>query len=146
MDLQESLKNRYGCADDDDVSELAASMRQLIDHVVDRVPGVTGALVSSADGFVLASRMPVAADDASVAAMSSALLGLSDRLLRTVGNDPVRVGQLRSDDAQVFLFAIAHAATLTVFADSSADGRQVVGVGREITLGLTRLFRGTVDV
>jgi hypothetical protein len=121
-------------------------MRQLIDQVVDGVPGATGALVSSADGFVLASRLPAGVDDASVAAMSAALLGLSDRLLRTVGSDPVRVGQLRSGDAQVFVFAIARAATFTVFADSSADGRQIVGVGREITLGLTRLFRGTVDV
>lgn len=126
--------------------EIVASMEQLIDQVIDGIPGVTGGLVSSVDGFALASRLPDGTDEASVAAMSSALLGLSSRLAQSVGREPVRVGQLRSGDTQVFVFAAAHAATFTIFADPSADGRRVAAVGREVALGLTRLFRGTVDV
>lgn len=121
-------------------------MRQLLDQVVERVPGVLGALVSSADGFTLASRLPAGADAASVAAMSAALLGVANQLVGTMGREPVRVGQLRSGDAQVFVFSVAHAASLAVFAEPTTDSRQLAAVGREITLALTRLFRGTADV
>lgn len=128
--------------------DVTASMHQLLDLVVGEVPGVVGAVVGSADGFVLASRLPdtSTADAASLAAMSAALLGLSSRLVEAVAPGPPRVAELRSDAAHGYLFAVAHAATLTVLATPESDRPQVMAVGREVTTGLLRLLRGTSDV
>lgn len=119
------------------------SMRQLIDHVVGVVPGVVGAVVSSADGFVLASRLPddERVDTSAVAAMSAAALGLADRLVRLVGERPATVSHHRSDDGQVFVFTIVGVAVLTVLADARALPEQIRQVGRELTIGLERLLR-----
>jgi predicted regulator of Ras-like GTPase activity (Roadblock/LC7/MglB family) len=122
------------------VTEIDASMRQLIDHVVDGVPGVAGALVSSKDGFVLATRLPESADPSAVAAMSAASLGLATRLVQLAGDTPVTISHHRSTDGQVFVFAISHVAVLTVLADASADANRIRLVGREITTGLQRVF------
>lgn len=128
-------------------SDLTTSMYQLLDAVVGPVPGVVGAVVSSADGFVLAARLPAdsTADAASVAAMSAALLGLSNRLVQSVAPGPSRVAELRSEAAHGYVFAVAHAATLTVLATPESERPQVMAVGREITTGLLRLLRGTPD-
>lgn len=125
-------------------SELTAAMHQLLDHVVGHVPGVVGAVVSSADGFALAARLPedTSADAASIAAMSAALLGLSNRLVQTIAPEPSRVLELRSDGAHGYVFAVAGAATLTVLAVPEAERPQIMAVGREITAGLQRILRG----
>lgn len=123
-------------------------MRQVIDHVVDHVPGVVGALVSSSDGFTLAARLPVTfdGDAAGLGAMAAACLGLSNRLVGTLGESPATVSQHRSADAQVLVVAIAHVAALTLLAEPDADAEQLAGVGREAAAGLKRLFRGAAAV
>ncbi|MEJ7800272.1 MAG: roadblock/LC7 domain-containing protein, partial [Ilumatobacter sp.] len=88
-------------------SEITHSMNQLIDHLVDQVPGVLGALVSSADGFTLVARLPADAtlDAAALGAMSAAALALANRLVQSVGAGPATVSHHRSADAQTFVFA-----------------------------------------
>lgn len=129
-------------------SDIVASMHQLLDHVVGHVPGVVGAVVSSADGFALASRLPAdsTTDAAALAAMSAALLGLSNRLVQSIAPQPSRVAELRSDGAHGYVFAVAHAASLTVLATATSDRSQIIAVGREVTAGLLRLLRGVADV
>ena len=145
---QDFLKPVELDADDNGMTAIDASMHHVIDHVVDRVPGVTGALVSSADGLVLASRITreTALDAAAIAAMSAALLGLSNRLVQLMGDAPASFAHQRSDDGQVFVFGISKVAVLTVLADPSAHPAQIQIVGREIGLGLERLFRDTASV
>ena len=122
---------------------LAAAMHALLDQVVGHVPGVVGAVVSSADGFALAGRLPAdaRADAASIAAMAAALVGLSDRLVQSVAPEPARVLELRSDGAHGYVFAVAGAATLTLLALPESERPQVMAVGREISAGLLRLLR-----
>lgn len=159
-DRQELLKVSDGQTDTDPVStptadpqgvgttgEITASMHALLDLVVGQVPGVTGAVVASADGFSLAARLPgtATADAASVAAMSAALVGLANRLVQSVAPEPSKVAELRSEGAHAYVFAVAQAATLTVLATPESDRTQVMAVGREITSGLLRLLRGTAD-
>jgi predicted regulator of Ras-like GTPase activity (Roadblock/LC7/MglB family) len=162
-DRQEVLKNAFERADTDPVSaptvdptdagpviasDVTASMHQLLDHVVGHVPGVVGAVVGSADGFSLAARLPAtsAMDAASLAAMSAALLGLANRLVQSIAPAPSRVAELRSDGAHGYVFAVAHAATLTVLTTPEADRPQILAVGHEVTNGLLRLLRGIADV
>lgn len=123
---------------------LTSAMHELLDHVVGHVPGVVGAVVSSADGFALAARLPEqsGADAASIAAMSAALLGLSNRLVQAVAPEPSRVLELRSDGAHAYVFTVAGAATLTLLAVPESERPQIMAVGREITAGLHRILRG----
>jgi hypothetical protein len=145
---QDFLKPVALDADDNGMTEIDASMHDVIDHVVDRVPGVLGALVSSADGLVLASRITrqTALDAAAIAAMSAAVLGLSNRLVQLMGDSPASFAHQRSADGQVFVFGISKVAVLTVLADATAHPAQIQSVGREIGLGLERLFRRTASV
>ena len=147
-EIQDSLKPPVRSAENSRMTEIDASMHQLIDHVVDHVPGVFGALVSSADGLVLASRIThnTGMDSAAIAAMSAALLGLSNRLVQLTGAAPASFSHQRSTDGQVFVFGISKMAVLTVLADPTAQPAQIQSVGREIGLGLERLFRGTANV
>lgn len=132
-------------------------MHQVLDHLVGQVPGVIGALVSSADGFTLAARLPVhvdtetgievdAIDAAGLGAMSAAALALSNQLVKTSGESAADISHHRSADGQVLIFPIAHIAVLTVLATVVADARQLTLVGREATVGIQRLFRGAATV
>ena len=146
--IQDSLKHDHGASDNNRVTDIDASMTQLVDHVVDQVPGVLGVLVSSADGLVITSRIThnTGLDAPAIAAMSAAVLGLSNRLVQLMGSAPTSFSYQRSADGQVFVFGISKVAVLTVLADPSAAPVQVQRVGREIGRGLERLFRGTFDV
>ena len=123
-------------------------MRELIGELVDRVPSVTGALVSSSDGFVLSSRIPAGdgVEISAVAAMSAAAAGLANQLTQLTGDAPADVCHQRSVDGQVFVFRIAHIAVLTVLTDAHADAEQIRLVGIEVAKGLQRLFRSTANV
>ena len=129
-------------------SEITHSMNQLIDHLVDQVPGVLGALVSSADGFTLVARLPADAtvDAAALGAMSAAALALANRLVQSVGAGPATVSHHRSADAQTFVFAVANLAVLTVLTDHEANAERIAMVGREVSSGLQRLFRSATTV
>lgn len=142
---QDSLKP----ADEPPVmAEIVVSMRQVIDYLVDEVPGITGALVSSADGFVLADRL--AAGNTSnvdaLGAMSASALALSNRLVRSLGDDSATVSLHRSARGQMVIVPIAHIAVLTLLATPDANTEHVTLVGRETCRELQRLFRGTADV
>ena len=125
------------------ISSIDATMRQLVDHVVDGVPGVTGALIASVDGFVLASRLPtvVEYDESALAAMSAAMLGLSNRLVRLGGPAPVDVSHHHSAQAQVSVFAVGTSAALTIIATDAADASRIDRIGREVAQGLVHAFQ-----
>lgn len=124
-------------------TETQLSIQHLIDHVVDGIEGVSGALIASADGFVLASRLPqhIPHDAPAIAAMSAATLGLAGRLVGLGGAAPADVSIHRSVHSQVFVFAVGRHAALTVLADHAADAALVERVGREVCIGLDRAFR-----
>ena len=122
-----------------DVNALSdSSMRGLVDHLVEQVPGVKGALISSIDGRVLSSRMPPGArlDPPAIAAMSAATLGLANRLVQLAGPDTATVSVQRSPTGKVFVFAVSESAVLTVVADLSADDQIIRLVGLEVSTGL----------
>lgn len=121
---------------------LEDSILRLVDRVVAELPGVSAAMVSSADGLVLASRVPrrLGLDPQTIAAMSAAALGLSNRLVQLTGPSPATFSHQRSDDGQVFVFGIAGVAVLTVLTDPSADPAEVQRLGHELAVALDRLF------
>lgn len=123
-------------------------MPRVLDHLVEQIPGVVGALVSSADGFVLAANLPAewSTESAGMGAMTAAAIALSNRLVATVGESSATVCHHRSDHGQVLILPVAHLAVLTILAHPGADADQLTLVGREATMGLQRLFRGAASV
>ena len=117
-------------------------MRELIDHVVDGVPGVIGALIASTDGFLITSRLPEneVFDPSAVAAMSASALALASRLVQLVGPMPAKTVLHRSAQAQVCVFAVGTTAVLTIVAESSADAERIERIGYEVSWGLVRAF------
>jgi predicted regulator of Ras-like GTPase activity (Roadblock/LC7/MglB family) len=128
--------------------EITRSMHLVLHHLVEHTPGVLGALVSSADGFTLASRLDPGAeiDGAGLGAMSAAAIALSNQLVATAGGSVASLSHHRSRDGQVLILPIAHIAVLTVLASAGADVDQLTAVSREAAGGLQRLFRGAATV
>jgi predicted regulator of Ras-like GTPase activity (Roadblock/LC7/MglB family) len=148
LTLPHSLKPPTGVADDSHVTEIEASLHQLLDQLLRRVPGVSGGLVASVDGLVLAAELPPGTgfDPASIAAMSAATLALSNRLVQVTGSAPITWSHQRSNDGQVFVFGISHVAVLTVLAEPAASPSMIQYVGTDAGRGIERLFRGAAQV
>lgn len=129
-------------------AEITRSMHLVLHHLVEKTPGVTGALVASADGFALASRFAPdsAIDAAGLGAMSAAALALSNQLVTVTGEAAANVSHHRSHDCQVLIVPVAHVAVLTVMINAEADAEQLTSVAREAAIGLQRLFRGVATV
>ena len=115
-------------------------MQGVIDHVVEGVPGVIGALLASTDGFVIASRLPQRAelDPSAIAAMSAAALALATRLVQLHGTAAAATAVLRSSQTQVCVFAVGTSAVLTILAESGADTERIDRIGYEVSWGLVR--------
>ena len=121
-------------------SVIEASMQGVIDHVVDGIPGVIGALIASTDGFVIASRLPERdeLDPSAIAAMSAASLALATRMVQLHGTAAAATAVLRSSQTQVCVFAVGTTAVLTILAESGADTERIDRVGYEVSWGLVR--------
>jgi predicted regulator of Ras-like GTPase activity (Roadblock/LC7/MglB family) len=119
---------------------IEASMQGVIDHVVDGIPGVIGALIASTDGFVIASRLPERdeLDPSAIAAMSAASLALATRMVQLHGTAAAATAVLRSSQTQVCVFAVGTTAVLTILAESGADTERIDRVGYEVSWGLVR--------
>jgi predicted regulator of Ras-like GTPase activity (Roadblock/LC7/MglB family) len=119
---------------------IEASMQGVIDHVVDGIPGVIGALIASTDGFVIASRLPEREelDPSAIAAMSAASLALATRMVQLHGTAAAATAVLRSSQTQVCVFAVGTTAVLTIIAESGADTERIDRVGYEVSWGLVR--------
>ncbi len=128
--------------------EITRSMHLVLHQLVEQTPGVLGALVTSADGFTLASRLApdTDIDTAGLGAMSAAALALSNQLVGTVGDARAAVSHHQSVDGQVLILPVAHIAALTVLATTGADLGQLADASRESSHQLQRLFRGVASV
>jgi predicted regulator of Ras-like GTPase activity (Roadblock/LC7/MglB family) len=121
---------------------IEASMREMIDHIVDGIPGVIGALIATTDGFLITSRLPEndVFDPSAVAAMSASTLALGSRLVQLGGPTPAKTVLHRSAQAQVCVFAVGSSAVLTIVAESRADTERIERVGYEVSWGLVRVL------
>ena len=127
--------------------EIVASVRFLLDQIVTGVPGVTGALVSTVDGFSVAERIvqpprvnaATPTDGQGLAAMSAALLGVANRMLAALGDQPATELTASSAAGHVVLCRVGTTAALTVITGPDARLDDVEVVAREVASGLHRL-------
>ncbi|MEZ4320313.1 MAG: roadblock/LC7 domain-containing protein [Myxococcota bacterium] len=83
-------------------------------------PDIEAAAVVDNDGLVIASAMPADIDDDSVAAMSAALLGLSERITGELDRGEFELVMLRGAEGYSVLVRCGPDAVLTVLAAKSA--------------------------
>ena len=128
--------------------ETVAAVRFLLDQIVTGVPGVSGAIVSTVDGFAVADRLVPPAtsargaptDAAALAAMTAAIGGLANRMVAALGDQPASELTASSASGHVFVCRVGTVATLTVLAGTSAVVDDVRLVAREAAAGLARLL------
>lgn len=94
---------------------LRAHLARILAALHDDCAEVIGSIVSGVDGIAWAERLPAEFDQNRFAAMSSALLALSDNLIREASGGSPRKVLIESEGGNVFLMHAGSRLLLTVF-------------------------------
>ncbi|MEU3558248.1 roadblock/LC7 domain-containing protein, partial [Streptomyces fragilis] len=93
-----------------------AEIREELRGLRSRVPELTGALLASADGLVLAHETPPGTEPEGLAALTAAALGVGARLSDAAGRGDFRELLVRGSGGYVATYAAGGAAVLTLLA------------------------------
>jgi uncharacterized protein len=109
----------------------------LINSFVDRIPGLTSALVVTTDGLVLAHSHRIARDTADqLAAVTSGLASLTAGAARCLDAGTVQQVIVELDRGYLFVTTISGGSALALMCDSECD----IGlIGYEMSLLVTRI-------
>jgi predicted regulator of Ras-like GTPase activity (Roadblock/LC7/MglB family) len=125
-----------------------ADAQTVIREVRDRVRHVTGCLVATVDGRLIADDTYDIEPDG-MAALSAAVLGLSQRLVLTVGYDEFAETITRGTQGYVATYAAGPGAVLTVFADGEANVGRLHLEARRVAIQIAELHarhaEGVID-
>lgn len=83
-------------------------------------PEIEASAVVSVDGLIMASALPVDAEEDRVSAMSAAMLSLGERIAGELGRGTLEQVYIRGDSGYVILTAIGEEAVLTALAREDA--------------------------
>ena len=119
------------------LSQQANNVNWLVNNFVDRVPGVTEAVVVSSDGLPMAKSSGLDRDAADLfAAVASGLIGLAYGAAGRFGGGAVHEVVIEMENAFIFVTGISDGSCLAVVATSNCD----VGlVGYEMALLVERV-------
>ena len=95
-------------------------LTQLLKSLSGSTPDIEASALIDNDGLMIASALPQDVEDDSVAAMSSALLGLGERIAEELSRGDLELVMLRGDDGYVVLTRCGPDAVLTVMARKGA--------------------------
>jgi predicted regulator of Ras-like GTPase activity (Roadblock/LC7/MglB family) len=105
-----------------DISKvLQKKLTYILNELMSNCGDITSAMISSNDGIAWASHLQNNLDQHRFAAMSSALLALSDNLIRETNNGTTRNTLLESSEGNVFVMHAGNTMLLTVFTKSGAN-------------------------
>ncbi len=126
-----------GTQHEDDVSpqghrQLDAILNEMLGDCGD----MSGAMISANDGRALAERLQSGLDKHRFAAMSSALLALSDNVIRETHGGNIKNVLIQSDDGNVFILHAGSGLLLTVFCHPDAN----------LGLSLAHANKGAADI
>ena len=83
-------------------------------------PEIEASAVVSVDGLIMASALPVDAEEDRVSAMSAAMLSLGERIAGELGRGTLEQVYIHGDNGYVILTAIGEEAVLTAMAREDA--------------------------
>ncbi|WP_328289995.1 roadblock/LC7 domain-containing protein [Nocardia aurantiaca] len=92
-----------------------------LESLRDRVPQLTGTLVASTDGLLIAHDLPAHIEPAGMAALTAAQLSLSHRLAATAHGGGFREVVVHGETGDVVIYAVGWTASLTVLAGPGAN-------------------------
>ncbi len=100
---------------------LRAHLARILDALHEDCSDVIGTVVSGVDGMAWAQRLPAEFDQNRFAAMSSALLALSDNLVKEAGEGSPRKVLIEGEGGNVFLMHAGSRLLLTVFTRADSN-------------------------
>ncbi len=104
------------------LSTQASNVNWLVNNFVDRIPGVTDAVVVSSDGLPIAASAGLDRDSVDrFSAVSSGLIGLAYGAAGRFGGGAVTEIIIEMQNAFLFVTGISDGSLLAVFAESSSD-------------------------
>jgi len=107
--------------EDDVPAQGHAQLAAILTGMLDDCEDLNGAMVSASDGRALAERLRSGLDKHRFAAMSSALLALSDNVIRETHGGAIKNVLIQSDDGNVFILHAGSGLLLTVFSRPDAN-------------------------
>ena len=107
--------------EDDAPAQGHAQLAAILNEMLDDCGDMSGAMVSANDGRALAERLQSGLDKHRFAAMSSALLALSDNVIRETHDGNIKNVLIQSDDGNVFILHAGSGLLLTVFCHPDAN-------------------------
>lgn len=98
----------------------ADQMNKLLKSLTQTTPNIEAAAVIDTDGLMMASALSQDTDEDSVAGMSAAMLGLSERIAKELKRGTFEIVSLRGANGYVIIVGAGSSAVLTVLADKNA--------------------------
>jgi len=117
-------------------SEVRHTLSATLCEMLDDCGDMLGAMVSANDGRALAERLQSGLDKHRFAAMSSALLALSDNVIRETHGGSIKNVLIQSDDGNVFILHAGNDLLLTVFSRPDAN----------LGMSLAHACKGAADI
>jgi predicted regulator of Ras-like GTPase activity (Roadblock/LC7/MglB family) len=93
---------------------------KLLKTLASTTPDVEGAAVVDNDGLMIASALRADVEDDRIAAMSAALLGMSERIVRELGRGQFSLVMLRGSEGYTILTRCGSESVLMLLASDSA--------------------------
>jgi len=98
----------------------AESITKLIKTLATNTPDVEASAVIDNDGLMIASALGVGVDDEAVAAMSAAMLGIGERIVRELGRGDFELVMTRGSLGYVIITRCGKEAVLSVLTTNAA--------------------------
>ena len=117
-------------------------IQRVLKSMDDGTPGVEASAVVSVQGLPIVSAMPRGVDDSIIAAMSAAILGVSERATRELARGKLQQILIQGDEGYVILKHAGEDALLAVMARSDSNLGMIFivmkGVAQKISLLLAQ--------
>jgi predicted regulator of Ras-like GTPase activity (Roadblock/LC7/MglB family) len=123
-------------------SDTVDEIQRVLKSMDDGTPGVEASAIVSVQGLPIVSAMPKGVDDSIIAAMSAAILGVSERATRELTRGKLQQILIQGDEGYVILKRAGEDALLAVMARSDSNLGMIFivmkGVAQKISLLLAQ--------
>lgn len=123
-------------------SDTVDEIQKVLKSMDDGTPGVEASAIVSVQGLPIVSAMPKGVDDSVIAAMSAAILGVSERATRELARGKLQQILIQGDEGYVILKRAGEDALLAVMAKSDSNLGMIFivmkGVAQKISLLLAQ--------
>ena len=103
------------------MSETAQRLQELLRQMESTTPGIEASAVVTAQGLPIVAAMPQSINEAIVAAMTAALLGVAERALSEIPRGTLLQITIEADNGYIILKGAGQNAILTALAKKSAN-------------------------